>query len=126
MSSQALAPMAWVLVSPYAAIAVVGGIGRVRDLVARRYPVCVSLGWLAMAALALGALACDGAAQLAVIAVAAPLTGLAIWVRGGGDWRRGEEPSDPPPAEPTRADCERRHRRRPSIALSSRTRSTAR
>lgn len=140
-----MALILWTFVSPLGVIALVGGRASVRRFVARNYLICVCPGWLAAAAMVYGTLALRGTTQVVVLAAAAPLTGLAIWVRERryelDDPFEAAPPPSPPPARERKkpqpslvpADCEWRTRapaaratsRPGAITLPSRTRSNA-
>jgi hypothetical protein len=95
--------IAWVVVAPFGAGALVGRSRRFRRSCARVYPLSLLAGWFGLALLAAGAHDPHGPLAVAALAAGGPLAGLSMWSRrveedddgGDGDNRTPED--DPPP-----------------------------
>ena len=103
----ALLPVAWVVVTPFAAAALIAGSARAHRLVAGHLTALVALGWLGVAMLAAGAFAAGGPARALLLALGAPLAGLSFWTRGGGGDDRRDDPDPEPFPPPDEIDWER-------------------
>jgi hypothetical protein len=92
----AAAALAWLL-TPFLSGAFLARSDRARDAIGRHLPLCLTAGWLGLAALVWGATALDTGAGLSAFLVGGPLGGLSIWSRspGGGD----EPPEEPVPPQ---------------------------
>ena len=99
----ALLPITWVLVTPFAVAAAVAGAPGVNRFVARHLWPVVASGWLGVAMVVAGAFAAHGPQRALLLAVGAPLCGLAVWMRGGSadDERHDgcDDEGDPRPSD---------------------------
>jgi len=115
----ALLPVTWVLVTPFAVAAVVAGAPAANRFVARHLWPVVGAGWIGAAMVAAGAFAAHGPARALMLALGAPLCGLAFWMQAGGrdpgaappDAGEPDPPSDEIDWDRFLADLERWHAR---------------
>src|SRR4051794_39771243 len=91
--------IAWVVTSPYLVALSVAQFGPLNRFVARSLPLPSIVGWTALATLAAVVFT---AASATIALIAAPLVGLAFWVRRpGDDGDDGQDPEpEPSPGEP--------------------------
>ena len=99
-------PVLWVLVTPFAFAALVGGSRRANALAARHLPLVVGVGWAGVVLLVAGVVTMRSDAGRAMLLVGAPLAGLSFWTRAGGE-DRGDDPEPDPEPPPDEWDWER-------------------
>jgi hypothetical protein len=96
--------IAWVVVAPFGAGALVGRSHRFRRSCARVYPASLLAGWFGLALLAAGAHMLHGPVAALALAAGGPLAGLSMWSRrverdddeDGGDHRPPDDDTPPP------------------------------
>jgi hypothetical protein len=93
------------LVTPFVSGALLGSSARARRLAGRHYLALVSLGWVGVALVLLGAFVLPRPESLVALGLGAPLSGLSFWARrdggddGGGGEEDGDGPDPPPPGD---------------------------
>ena len=97
------------LVTPFVSGALLGSSARARRAMGRHYVAFVSIGWIGVGLVLLGAFVLPRPASLLALGLGGPLSGLSFWSRreGGDDGGGGEEDDDDPEPPPPGGDWER-------------------
>ena len=101
-----VAAFAW-LFTPFVFGALVARSHRLRTAVARHLRLCLTAGWIGLAALVWGAISLDTGTGEAVFLLGGPLGGLSIWTRTSGADGPGDEPPPDDEGHPPEWDWER-------------------
>lgn len=91
------AALAW-LFTPFLSGTLVARSRWARAAVARHLWLCLTAGWLGVAALLWGAMSLDTHAGVIAFVAGGPLAGLSFWARSDGD--DGDDDGDDPPPDP--------------------------